>query len=61
MRRKFGVSTVPNLYFREPDGVLSIPGYTFEKVRVDVLLEALFLLDDEGSAVAGYGQYDVIG
>ncbi|KAF9015434.1 dual-domain HisK/Mak2 protein kinase [Cyathus striatus] len=29
MKRKFGQPTFPNLYFK--DGILSIPGYTFEK------------------------------
>ncbi len=32
MRRKFGLPTLPNLYFRPADGILSVPGYTFEKV-----------------------------
>ncbi|KAK0233760.1 dual-domain HisK/Mak2 protein kinase [Armillaria fumosa] len=31
MRRKFGLPTLPNLYFRPADGILSVPGYTFEK------------------------------
>ncbi|KAF8665081.1 hypothetical protein AX16_000549 [Volvariella volvacea WC 439] len=31
MRRKFGQPTYPTMYFR--DGVLSIPGYTFEKAQ----------------------------
>ena len=30
MRRKYAQPALPNLYFR--DGVLSVPGYTFEKV-----------------------------
>lgn len=30
--KRFGQTTHPNLYFR--DGVLSIPGYTFEQVRL---------------------------
>lgn len=37
MRRKFGQPTFPTVYFK--DGVLSIPGYTFEKVsHIRVLL-----------------------
>lgn len=40
MRRKIGQSTFPNIYFK--DGVLSIPGYTFEKVRFATLHD-LFL------------------
>lgn len=31
MRRKFALPALPNLYFK--DGQLSVPGYTFEKVR----------------------------
>ena len=30
MRRKYAQPALPNLYFR--DGVLSVPGYTFDKV-----------------------------
>lgn len=38
MRRKIYVqASLPNLYFRSADGVLSIPGYTFEKVGRDCL------------------------
>jgi hypothetical protein len=36
MRRKFGHPTFPTLYFK--DGILSVPGYTFEKVsRIESL------------------------
>lgn len=32
MRRKYAQPSLPNLYFR--DGVLSVPGYTFDKVSL---------------------------
>ncbi len=31
MRRKYAQPALPTLYFK--DGILSVPGYTFEKVR----------------------------
>jgi hypothetical protein len=57
MRRKFGQPTFPTLYFK--DGVLSIPGYTFEKAsHVCVLLFLKGVTKFSGIIVAGYGQYD---
>lgn len=35
MRRKYAQLALPTLYFR--DGILSVPGYTFEKVSTAVL------------------------
>ncbi len=32
MRRKYAQLALPTLYFR--DGILSVPGYTFEKVSI---------------------------
>ena len=34
MRRKYAQPALPTLYFK--DGILSVPGYTFEKVRLTV-------------------------
>lgn len=43
MRRKIGQSTFPNIYFK--DGVLSIPGYTFEKVRFATLHDLFLIME----------------
>lgn len=39
MRRKYAHTALPNLWFK--DGVLSVPGYTFEKVSHSVLSQSV--------------------
>lgn len=43
MKRKLNAQpALPNLYFRIADGVLSVPGYTFDKVK-PVVDDSMFL------------------
>ena len=61
MKRKFGQPSFPTLYFR--DGVLSIPGYTFEKVSISTRSIGVFAdcIPIPGSTMARYRKYDDIG
>ena len=38
MRRKYAQPALPTLYFK--DGILSVPGYTFEKVHISMSMLA---------------------
>ncbi len=57
MKRKFA-TTLPTLYFR--DNVLSIPGYTFEKVGnlFSSLTERTQFTFRSGYAMGGHGKHD---
>ncbi|KAJ2984284.1 hypothetical protein NUW54_g10543 [Trametes sanguinea] len=66
MRRKYAQPALPTLYFK--DGILSVPGYTFEKVRAavqprrslaDMLIEPRYHLRPlAGGPMGGHRQHD---
>lgn len=56
MRKKFGQPSFPTLYFK--DGVLSIPGYTFEKVCIQPYGYCLSLIPFLGRSMARHWEYD---
>lgn len=57
MKRKFGQPSLPTLFFR-PDGVLTVPGYTFSKVRILFSTILRHTKQWTGSTMAGYREYD---
>ena len=62
MKRKFGQPTLPNLYYKHADGILSVPGYTFDKVRVCLGAPNISLtIHASGATMARYWQYDLPG
>lgn len=59
MRRKFGQPTLPNLYYKPADGILSVPGFTFERVRNPTFLCSPTFKVFVGPTMARHRQYDI--
>jgi hypothetical protein len=59
MRRKLGQPTFPTLYFK--DDVLSIPGYTLEKVDLLQTTTRRNTHIFSGGAMARHREYDDVG